>query len=415
MIETYSLLAYILSYIGLFLLSFYLLSFYQLRKVKIPEEKTDKTVSILIPAYNEEKDIARTLKSILSIDYPKNKLEVIVIDDGSNDRTLEIARKFSSDRVRVFTKKNEGKGRALNYGLNKAKGEIIVSMDADTIVGKDALKKLIARFYDDRVMAVTSAMGIYKPRTFWQRVQHIEYYLSVFMRKSLVGINAIYITSGAFSAYRKKFFDKYGGYDEDNITEDLEIALRIQSHDYVIENASKAAFYTVGPATFYQLLMQRRRWYIGLMRNLWNYRRKLFGFKKGALGTIVLPSVVVAVIASIILVIYSLTKISGEIASELDSLNAVNFQFYNIYEMYSYMLNQFFYVLFSHPMYLFAIFFILVTACYLAFSRREMQFKEGLKVDFVIFIAIYSILFVFWWLVSLFYIGFNRTVKWGKK
>ena len=191
-----------------------------------------------------------------------------------------------------FLQKNGGKAAALNFALKKAKGEIIVSMDADTIIEKHALKRLITRFYDDNVMAVTSAMGIYKPKTIWQRIQHIEYYLSVFMRKTFAGINAIYITSGAFSAYRKKFFDRHGGYDEHNITEDLEIALRIQSHDYVIENASTASFYTVGPATFCFYVSKKKMVY-GLVKNLWNYRRKLFGFKKGALGTIILPSVII--------------------------------------------------------------------------------------------------------------------------
>ncbi|MEK6824354.1 MAG: glycosyltransferase, partial [Nanoarchaeota archaeon] len=99
--ESYSLLVYALAYMGLFLLSFYLLSFFQTRKIKIIEEKSDKTVTILIPAYNEERDIARTLKSVLNIDYPKDKLEIIVIDDGSKDKTYEIARKFASDRVKV--------------------------------------------------------------------------------------------------------------------------------------------------------------------------------------------------------------------------------------------------------------------------------------------------------------------------
>ncbi|MEK6896150.1 MAG: glycosyltransferase [Nanoarchaeota archaeon] len=413
--ESYSLLVYALAYMGLFLLSFYLLSFFQTRKIKIIEEKSDKTVTILIPAYNEERDIARTLKSVLNIDYPKDKLEIIVIDDGSKDKTYEIARKFASDRVKVFTKKNGGKAAALNFALKKAKGEIIVSMDADTIIEKHALKRLITRFYDDNVMAVTSAMGIYKPKTIWQRIQHIEYYLSVFMRKTFAGINAIYITSGAFSAYRKKFFDRHGGYDEHNITEDLEIALRIQSHDYVIENASTASFYTVGPATFSQLMFQRRRWYTGLVKNLWNYRRKLFGFKKGALGTIILPSVIIGVVFSVALFVYSSFRILNQITLELDALNAVNFQFIGFRELNSYIFTQFLYAFFSHPAYLFLVFFIFVTGFYLAFSRREMQFRESLKVNFIIFILLYSFLFTFWWLVSFAYIVLNRGVSWGKK
>ena len=196
----------------------------------------------------------------------------------------------------------------------------------------------------------------------------------------------------------------------------MEIALRIQSHDYVIENASTASFYTVGTCNFLAVSMfQRRRWYTGLVKNLWNYRRKLFGFKKGALGTIILPSVIIGVVFSVALFVYSSFRILNQITLELDALNAVNFQFIGFRELNSYIFTQFLYAFFSHPAYLFLVFFIFVTGFYLAFSRREMQFRESLKVNFIIFILLYSFLFTFWWLVSFAYIVLNRGVSWGEK
>lgn len=411
--EIYNFLVYVLVYIGLFLLSFYVLSFIKSKKEGVIEAD-DKTVSIIIPAHNEEDCIVKTVQSALSLDYPREKLEIIVVDDGSSDKTYSLARNLVSPNVRVFTKSNGGKGSALNFGIKKARGEIIVSMDADTYADKCALKRLVARFYSKDVMSVTSAMGVYKPKTLWQRIQHIEYYLSLFIRTNLAGANAIYITPGAFSAYRKEFFDKHGGYDEHNITEDLEIALRIQSHNYVIEVAPGATFYTIAPATFKSLLAQRKRWYTGLIRNLWNYR-KLFGFRRGVLGIIVLPASMITVFLSIVLTGYIAIHAIRTIGNELLSLRAVDFHFVNAYEMNSYFFTQVFYNLFSNPVFLFTLFFIVVMGFYLLYAKKQMMFRENLKINFIIFLVFYSILFSFWWIVSLFYIVFNRNVQWGGK
>src|SRR3989344_3245154 len=265
--DVYLILVYTLSYIGLLATSFYiinLLTYYKTKKKPSPSIK--KTVTIIIPAYNEEKSIASTINSAVSLNYSKENLEIIVIDDGSKDKTYEIAREFISDKnqkVRVFTKPNGGKGSALNLGIKKAGGEIIITMDADTIVHPNSLKKMIGYFTEDDVMSVAPAMGVFEPKNIWRRIQQIEYYMGVFLRKSFASMNAIHITTGAFSAYRKIFFEKHGGFDEKNITEDLEVALRIQSHGYILENAEEAAVYTIGPGTFRSLMVQRRRWYTG--------------------------------------------------------------------------------------------------------------------------------------------------------
>ena len=128
MSDIYLILVYTLAYIGLLATSFYFVNliFYYRKKNKVVPA-TDKKVSILIPAYNEEKGIERTIKSALNMDYPKKKLEIIVVDDGSKDRTYELAQKFSSNsepRILVFSKENGGKGSALNYALEKAPGGI---------------------------------------------------------------------------------------------------------------------------------------------------------------------------------------------------------------------------------------------------------------------------------------------------
>src|SRR3989344_403136 len=153
--EVYDAFVYTLAYIGLLATSFYIINLVTYYKNK-PEikESTDKKVTIIIPAYNEEKSIEKTIKSALSLDYPKEKIEIIVVDDGSKDNTYEIAKRFASEhnpKVRIFTKKNGGKGTALNKGIKESTGEIIVTMDADTAVNADALKKMIGFFSEKDV------------------------------------------------------------------------------------------------------------------------------------------------------------------------------------------------------------------------------------------------------------------------
>lgn len=284
-------------------------------------------------------------------------------------------------------------------------------MDADTFVNPEALKKMVVFFGNSEVMSVTPSMGITHPRNLWERIQQIEYYVGVFLRKAFATVNAIHITPGAFSAYRKKFFDKYGGYEEGNITEDLEIALRIQHHGYVIENAEDAAIYTVAPRTFKGMLFQRRRWYVGLMKNLWKYRT-LFGLKKGPLGTLILPVAVITVLLSIALTIYVVFKTLSDLASGLAYLKSVNFQFANTFELSFYVIENFFYSLFSNPLFLVSFVFVIILAFYLYFARRKMKFSEGVIFNFVLFIVVYTFLFTFWWIVSILYVMFNRKVAW---
>ncbi len=413
--EFYEIAVYVLAYIGLFATSFYFINLISHYRNKTEDlEKNDVPVTIIIPAYNEEKSIARTIKSALSLDYMKDKLEVIVINDGSKDNTYEIAKKFVSKVnpiVRVITKPNGGKGSALNLGIKHARGDIIISMDADSFVGKDALRKMIPYFDNDRVMAVTPSMGVYEPKGILQRIQQVEYYIGVFLRKSLATINAIHITPGAFSAYRKSFFLRYGGYDELNITEDLEIALRIQSKGYTIENSPKSVVYTIVPKTFRSLLVQRRRWYTGLIRNLLAYKN-LFGFKKGPLGKLVLPVAVSTILLSIFLTSYLVVKTVLKVKDDLLSMQAINFRFQDSFEINHYVVQSFFYQLFSSKIILLSIILIGLIAFYLMYSRRQMSFQESVKGSFILFILLYSLLFAFWWICSIVYFLFNKNIVW---
>ena len=208
------LLIYIATYIGLFVASFYVISLCLDRKKKNPEfvEMGSPKVSIIIPAYNEEGGIAGTLKSALEIDYPKEKLEIVFVDDGSKDNTYEIASKFKSERVKILKmSKNSGKGAAMNFAIKNSSGEIIVTMDADnTHVTKDALKKLVACFDSPDIVCVAPSMAIYNPKGVLQRVQQIEYLVGVFLRRAFPVLMQFISPLGLFRFIERVFLMNMG-------------------------------------------------------------------------------------------------------------------------------------------------------------------------------------------------------------
>lgn len=400
-------------YLGLVATSFYVLSFIAGKKKKelLFEDKELPKVSVIIPVYNEEKTIERTLNSILASDYPKNKFEIIVVNDGSTDRSLEIIKKFEKKEVKVYSKKNGGKASALNFGLTKCKGEIFFSMDADTIVESYSLKSMVRYFKDKDVMCVSPAIVTNKPKNIWQRIQHIEYLLGVFLRKTFAFLNAVHITPGAFSAYRKSFVDRYGGYKEDNITEDLELTLRIQSHGYRIENDSAAPAYTNSPRTFLHLLKQRRRWYVGLMKNLWDYK-KIITPKYGDMGAFVIPIALLSIIFSVFVTFYFLIKTIFDVKRELIFLNSVNFDFPNVFELNLHFFERYLFLLFTNSIFLFVLVFVAVIVTYLFYASKRLGRVSGLAVSLSVYFLCFAVLFGFWWIISLIYIFLNKKVSW---
>jgi poly-beta-1,6-N-acetyl-D-glucosamine synthase len=271
-------LIWVVAYFGLFTGTFFLLTLWEnpkrLRNPRLPEDLPSVTVAV--PAYNEEKTIAKTVESLLALDYPKRLLKIMVIDDGSTDRTYEVAMRFEKRGVTVLTKKNSGKAAALNLAISRTDTELFGALDADSFVSPRALKRMVGYFRDSDVMAVTPSLVVHRPESALQKVQYIEYMIGIFLRKVFAYLDSIHVTPGPFTIYRKSFFDRHGGYDENNLTEDIEVALRMQKKGYRIENSVNATVYTVSPSKFTPLLRQRLRWYIGFTENVARYR-ELFG------------------------------------------------------------------------------------------------------------------------------------------
>jgi len=406
-------LIYLSIYFGLFTTVFYFLSYKSYNKLEklIYTDSELPKISVVIPAYNEEKSIERTIESMLESDYPKDKMEIIVVDDGSKDKTYELAKKHESDRVRIFTKENGGKGTALNLGIKKSSGEIIFTMDADTFVAKHSAKEMVRYFKNPKVMGVAPSMLVHKPKNILQRIQQGEYLFGVFIRKAFASVNAIYVAPGAFSAYRKEFFDKYGGYDTNNITEDLEIALRIQYHGYLIEYSEKSTAYTIAPQKFKDLLIQRRRWYAGLIYNTWNYR-KMLGPKYGDLGAFIMPIGWASVLFSILAIFYIGYDLIIGIKKELIFLAKVNFDLSNAFSFSWGLIERSIYNFFSNPIMIFFILLIFATLLYMRYAVKKVGKASGLLFTLTCYFIFFVPLFGFWWIATALYSLTGKKVSW---
>lgn len=274
-----------------------LISFFENKK-KIKEEEEQKiavypSVTIAVPCWNEEKTLAGTIDSLLLLDYPKDKLSIIVVDDGSKDTTLAIARKYEAkykDQVIAISKENGGKHTAVNLALSLAKGELFGCLDADSFVDKNALRIIASYFVNHKeAMAVTPCIHIRSPKTIIQRIQAIEYLLGVFLRKSFGQLDAIQVTPGPFSIFRREIFVRIGNYRKAHNTEDYEITLRMHKNHLKIMNSHKALVYTVGPSTFRGYFYQRLRWSRGFLENSLDYKVIFFKKEYGNFGMFTLP------------------------------------------------------------------------------------------------------------------------------
>ncbi len=253
----------------------------------------DEPVSVLIAAYNEGKVIAATLRSLLASEYPA-PLEVIVIDDGSNDNTAAeveaVAR--TDDRVRLLRQKNFGKAAALSRGLTAAQHGIVAFLDADTHVQPDTLKFLTRPFADARVGAVSGHAKVGNLRTFLARCQSLEYTCGFNLdRRAYTRWNCVTVVPGAIGAARKTAVAEAGWLSLDTLAEDTDLTLSLHRKGYRVEYAPDAIAWTEAPETVRALARQRFRWAYGTMQCLWKHRDLTFNWRYRALGWFSLPSV----------------------------------------------------------------------------------------------------------------------------
>jgi len=247
-------------------------------------------VSVLIPAWNEEVGIIKTIRSVLASRYAN--FEIIVINDGSTDSTHEQISGFISEyqnnwaefdcdaEIKYLRLPNGGKANAMNQGLKLAQGEFVVTIDADSVMHKQAINNLIKRFRDPTVAAVAGNVVIGNRHKPIELMQQLEYLYGFFFKRADSVFKSVYIIGGAAAAYRTEVLRELGGFDSEIITEDIEMSTRILSAGYKTRYAADAVVYTEGPADWKGLCDQRLRWKFGRLLTFIKHKNLFFSGKK---------------------------------------------------------------------------------------------------------------------------------------
>lgn len=237
---------------------------------------------------DEAVGIVHTLQSLVDSSY--HNLEIVVVNDGSTDDSDTIIKQFIEEynsrkgkykkTIIYHYKENEGKGIALNTGIELSHGEIIISIDADCIVTQKAVTNFVAHFANPKVMAAVGNVKIGNTKNIVNIVQYLEFLFSFYFKKADSLMNAIYIIGGAAGAFRREVFEKVGYYNPNNITEDIDLSVRIQNAGMKIVYASDAVIYTEGAMVVKDLIKQRLRWKMGRFQTFNEFKSMFFSLDK---------------------------------------------------------------------------------------------------------------------------------------
>jgi len=258
------------------------------RETLQPNLKNYPKVSVIVPAYNEEKVLKKTLESMVETQYPRK--EIIFVDDGSTDGTLDIAREFKS-QITVLHKENGGKASALNYALVYAKGEIIVIVDADTIIGRNSIKEIVKGFeVNEHVAAVAGNIKVRNRVNWITKCQALEYLTGIqVIRRAFDTFGSITVVPGALGAFKKKCISGTGAYGKETIVEDFDQTIKLLKAGLITQGSVKAVAYTEAPSSLGDFVKQRKRWYRGNIQVLKRHSDALTNPRFGYLQKLALP------------------------------------------------------------------------------------------------------------------------------
>ncbi len=322
--------------------------YHKFQEAKLQKLDRYPSLSILVPAYNEEKCIAATLETLIEADYPDK--EIIVVDDGSTDQTFQIASRYVNQGIKVLRRPNGGKAMALNYGLLFAKGEIIVTVDADSLITKTALLELVQRFQDPTVVGVAGNVKVLNRTNLLTKLQALEYIFDInISRRALDIFGAIPVIPGCLGAFRRDALHSSGAWDSETVTEDYDVTVKASktravtlnnghlttyplAPDFtitlkqakvgrVIQASSRALAYTEAPQSLGDLWRQRMRWYRGNFQTLFKHRDVFHNPRFGTLYSLAFPYVVISMIfipiATIVIIISAVLAVLSGYTTQL--------------------------------------------------------------------------------------------------
>jgi cellulose synthase/poly-beta-1,6-N-acetylglucosamine synthase-like glycosyltransferase len=316
---------YAVLFLGLYFEVFLFVSFFE----KLPPSKTADQparfplVSMIVPCFNEERTLAGTVESLLALNYPQDKLEILIVNDGSKDNTGVVGERLAQEHFNVhyFSKPNGGKWTAVNFGIEHAQGELIGCLDADSFVAAEALSEMVKKFESDpEVGAVVPAMRVRHPKNMLELMQSAEYTFGIFVKKTFDNLSAISVLPGPFSIYRRSVFEKIGMFRHAHNTEDMEMAFRMHENHLKIANAHTAVVYTNVPPTLRKLVKQRTRWAQGFLQNSQDYWHMYFNPRFGNFGMLVLPFGLVLFIGALYSTAYLIIETSMMVSSRVHDI-----------------------------------------------------------------------------------------------
>ncbi len=400
-------------FIAIYIQVFFLLVFFENTgnlKAKKEDEVNEKdylSISFLIPCWNEEATVVHTIESVLKLDYPKHLFKVFAIDDGSSDGTWQRLQQYKNHpQVTILTKPNGGKHDALNFALKQVTTDLIASFDADTEISRDALKKAVPHFMQDKtLMALGGTVLINSPRTFVQKAQEIEYQIFSFTKKMLGFAGGVLVVPGAFSVFRKEVFDIIGGYKNAYNLEDAELTMRMHKHGLKIDHCHDAIVKTKGPDTVKKLFTQRLRWSHGFIMNLRDYRKLFMNKAYKNFGMFTLPMSIFTYVLLIFVFMYSIYKVLLSIYELLIKISLVGLSNFKWPSFDLFFINTKVYALMGLSIYLFIIISYVM-------GRKISGVKKQNLWNIPYFIVIYGFIAPFWVLKSIYSWLFAKKVSW---
>lgn len=404
---------YALTFLSVYVQVFFLITFLENRKKiiirngSITLEKYPD-VTIIVPSWNEEKTIYKTVRSLLGLNYPKEKLKIFLVDDGSTDGTWNAIKKFSKyPNIKIFKKENGGKYTALNLGLEHIQTDFLGCLDADSMADSESLVRIMSYFEkDSSIMAVSPSIIAVNSRNIIQNAQKAEYDMSIYIKKMLGLLGAIHVTPGPLTIFRKKVFDDLGPYRHAHNTEDMEIAFRMQKNHYKIEQCNDAYVYTNTPSSVKKLYKQRLRWIYGFINNTIDYRGMLFRKKYGNFSIFTIPSSIVSVFAVSYLFGKMIYSFGNFLFNKILEFNTVGFNFFSK--------SDFFDPFFINTQSLFFIAFVLYFLIILSIilGKKMVEGKWNFSLNMIYFILIFSVIGPFWLLKALYNTILSRKPAW---
>ena len=406
---------YILTFVAIYVQVFYLVTFLENRK-KLGTTKINDlplalypTVSILVPCYNESRSVLKTVNSILSLEYPKEKIQIIVIDDGSTDDTWQQIQRYNThSNIQLVQKENGGKSSALNLGLTMVTGELVASVDGDTYLPETALRDIVQYFLNNpKTMAVGSSTIISRPKTIVQKAQSAEYNLFIFTKKMLAFTGGALVLPGAFSVYRKTVFDTIGGYKTGHNLEDLELTYRMQVNGYKVDHAHDVFAYTSAPASLKTLFKQRLRWAYGFLNNTLDYRKAILNRNYGTFGVFTIPTALIAY--GVILYVFFLGwyRVISGIVQKVIEIKIVGIS----RALHSAGAFDLFKIDTRATALLTSVLFISVLA-YLMIGRKFAKESKSSYASVIYFFLLYNIIAPFWIIKAIYNTAISKQVAW---